>query len=107
MCRRKFPGVFNTDAFEKKQDLEFYFKPKRCKVVKKADFEYFFFDSNSVCTYCPSFGVHCDFALTTCDLKQGTKFGIFLEHLKETEVKLGRYLVKLVGTKFPTVGLVF
>lgn len=102
MAQRRILGSFYSDALARQPELEFYFKTwKRCKVIRRANFEESFFDADLNCIFCPSFGVHCDFFFTSLVAKRRLLFGSFLEHLKETEMILDRFLVRPVGTQFP------
>ena len=104
MGTRKFLGVFNSESFSKQDALEFYFKSvQRFRKVRTKDVEHIFFDSNFNCTYCAELNHFCDFYITTLDVKRNIVLKQFLEHLKETELTAEKYLVKLVGTKFPSV----
>lgn len=107
MAQRKYLGIFNTDALARQPELEFYSATSKCyRAIKAPNFDEFFLDADLNCIYCPSMGVHCDFFLTTLDAVHRQLFARFLEHLKETETHLERFLVKPVGTK-TSVGLIW
>lgn len=103
--KRKYPGVFNSETYEKQDGLEFYinYAKPRYKLVKTDNFGSYFFDSNFHCAYCPTFGVDCDFEVLSFDLKGDGMLKKFLDHIKDTELALERFLIRL--PTFPIVCL--